>query len=171
MSKKKTNTAQDMIKYTSRDIGQEYIMKRRMVTAIVVAIIFAIALVVFIALYIDTSNKVQETYKRQYSLSIENVIYDIDSYNGAEGDKEFRYRRVVADMNSVASFAFLINDLETNDRRNTMNEFYTIFLKYPEQMQTKMDEAKQALTDINANLDKGYEEAQALIDSIDLKGY
>lgn len=168
---KKNKATQDMIKYTSRDIGQEYIMKRKMISAIVVAIIFALALVVFIALYIDTSNKVQETYKRQYSLCIENVLYDIDSYNGAEGDKEFRYRRIVADMNSVASFGFLIDDLETNDRRNTMNEFYTIFLKYPQQMQTKLDEARQALEDINANLDKGYEEAQALIDSIDLKGY
>ena len=72
-------------------------------------------------------------------------------------------------MNSVSSFAFLLNNFD--DEKRTMNEFYTIFLKYPEQMSTKLDEAYQALSDIHANLDKGYEEANELIASIDLKGY
>lgn len=168
---KKKDASKDMVKYTYRDNGQEFIMKRKMVTAIIVTIVFAIALAVFIALYIDETRKVQETYRRQYGLCIEKVLYDIDSYNGAEGDHEFRYRRIVADMNSVASFGFLIDDLEVSDHKKTINELYTAFLKYPVQMKDRLDDAKTALEDINSNLDKGYEEAQAIVDSIDLKGY
>ena len=168
---KKKETAKDLVNYTYRDNGQEFIMKRKMVTAIIVTILFAIALAVFIALYIDERAKVQETYKRQYGLCIEKVIYDIDSYTGAEGDHEFRYRRIVADMNSVASFAFLIDDLEIADRKIAVNELYTAFLKYPVQVKDKLEDAKAALEDINANLDKGYDEAAAIVESIDLKGY
>jgi len=168
---KKKETAKDLVNYTYRDNGQEFIMKRKMVTAIIVTILFAIALAVFIALYIDERAKVQETYKRQYGLCIEKVLYDIESYNGAEGDHEFRYRRIVADMNSVASFAFLIEDLEVTGQQKTVNELYTAFLKYPVQMKEKLGDAKTALEDINANLDKGYDEAAAIVESIDLKGY
>ena len=167
--KKNTNKTDEMLKYTYRDIGQEYIMQRKMIRAIVALIICLIALAVFIALYIDEKKRVQETYRTQYRSCIESVMYDIESYNNAEGDYEFRYRRIVADMNSVSSFAFLLDDFE--DEKKTMNEFYTIYLKYPEQMSTKMDEAYQALSDIYANLDKGYEEANELIESINLKGY
>ena len=72
-------------------------------------------------------------------------------------------------MSSVNSFAFLLEMPE--EHKKTINEFYTIYLKYPEQMSGKMEDAKTALEDINANLDKGYEEADELISSIDLKGY
>ena len=170
MSKdKKSNKRDEMFKYTSRDIGQEYIMKKKMIAAIILMIIAIIALAVFIALYIDETRKVQETYRIQYHKCIEIAIGDIDSYNNAEGDYEFRYRRITADMNSVSSFSFLLD--ETEEHKKTINELYTVFLKYPEQMSTKLDEARQALADIDANLDKGYEEADALIASIYLKGY
>ena len=167
--KKNTSKTDEMLKYTYRDIGQEYIMQRKMVRAIVALAITAIALAVFIALYIDETRRVQETYRAQYHKCIETVIADIESYDNAEGDYDFRYRRIVADMNSVSSFAFLIKDFD--EEKKTINELYTVFLKYPEQMSEKLDEAHQALSDIYANIDKGYEEADALIESIDLKGY
>ena len=47
---KKKETAKDLVQYTYRDNGQEFIMKRKMVSAIIVALLFAIALAVFIAL-------------------------------------------------------------------------------------------------------------------------
>ena len=166
---KKTDKREEMFKYTARDIGQEYIMKNKMIAAIVLMIIAVIALAVFIALYIDESRKVQETYRLQFHKCIELVIGDIDSYNNAEGDYEFRYRRITADMNSVSSFSFLLED--TEEHKKTINELYTVFLKYPEQMSKKLDEARQALEDIKANLDKGYEEADAIVASIELKGY
>ena len=105
----------------------------------------------------------------QYLKCVEIVISDIESYNNAEGDYDFRYRRIVADMNSVSSFAFLLKDFD--EEKITINELYTVFLKYPEQMSSKLDEAHQALSDIYANLDKGYDEANALVESIELKGY
>ncbi len=167
--KKNTNKVDEMFKYTYRDIGQEYIMQKKMIRAIIALVISLIALAVFVALYIDESRRVQETYRMQYLKCVEIVISDIESYNNAEGDYDFRYRRIVADMNSVSSFAFLLKDFD--EEKITINELYTVFLKYPEQMSSKLDEAHQALSDIYANLDKGYDEANALVESIELKGY
>lgn len=172
MSKEKKSTKQnkdDLYKYTTRDLGQEFIMKKKMIAAIFALLITLSALAVFIALYMDERKRVQQTYYEQYLKCVETTIQDIDSYNNAEGDLEFRYRRIVADMSSVNSFAFLIDDLGV-EHKKTINEFYTIYLKYPEQMSGKMEEARKALEDINANLDKGYDEADELIASIYLKG-
>ena len=74
-------------------------------------------------------------------------------------------------MNSVSSFAFLIDDFE--EEQKAINELYTVFLKYPDQMQEdeNLEAALQALKDIDVDLDKGYDEARELVDSIDLKGY
>ena len=72
----KANKADEMFKYTSRDLGQEYIMKKRMVAAIFALIIALAALAVFIALYIDALRRVQETYRTQYRKCIELVIYE-----------------------------------------------------------------------------------------------
>ena len=166
---KKKNPSKDTMKYSTNDLGQEFIMKRKMVAAIFALFVVLGVLAVFIALYIDAKNEIQQTYYIQYHKCLENTIADIDSYNNAEADLDFKYRRVVADMNSVNSFIFLMNVSE--EEKKTINEFYTAFLKYPEQMSEKMDEAKTALEDINANLDKGYDEADELIASIDLKGY
>ena len=170
---KQINQPDEIFKYTARDMGQEYIMKKKVIRAVVALIITLIALAVFIALYMDESRKVQETYRLQYSKCIETVIADIDSYQNAEADYEFRYRRIVADMNSVSSFVFLIEEKDFEDEKKTINELYSAFLKYPQQMQEKerLASARTALEDIYANLDKGYEEAAAVVASLDLKGY
>lgn len=166
---KKNKKSNDAITYSTSDLGQEFIMKRKMVAAIIFMVMAFAALAVFIGLYIDETKRAQETFYIQYHKCIETTIADIESYNNAEADFDFKYRRIVADMSSVNSFAFLLEMPE--EHKKTINEFYTIYLKYPEQMSDKMEDAKTALEDINANLDKGYEEADELISSIDLKGY
>lgn len=166
MSKKKS--VKEMIEYTSRDIGQEYLMKKKVVRAVIIAIITTIALAVFVALYIDERQKVQATYQKQYEIGLRAVIEDINSYQKAEGDLEFRYRRLVSDMNMAASFLFLLDGKE--DKKKNIQELYTVLLRYPEQSVTKLDDMKTAVDDILQGLDKGYDEAQKIVDSIDKKG-
>ncbi len=152
--------------------SQESLMKRRMISAIVLFAVTLVALLVFIGLYIDETKRTQEKYYIQYTANLSHVSEDIDSYLNAEGDKDFRYVRLISDMSSADSFAFLLNRL-SDDRKKTINEFHTCIMRYPEQMQTeeKLTEAKKAVDDILAELDQGYEEAQALVDSIDKHGH
>ena len=67
---KKKDEAQKMLEYTYRDSGQEYLMRQKMLRAIVIAIILGIALTVFIALYVAETKRVQETYRAQYNKSL-----------------------------------------------------------------------------------------------------
>ncbi len=150
-------------------MNQEKIMKRRMISAIVLFLITLVALLVFIALYVDEVSRVQETYRRQYRTGLIDVVEDIASYRNAEGDFDLRYRCIINDMSGANSFAFLIEDLD--DEKKTINEVNTCLIKYPEQMSGKLEELEKALSDILDGLDKGYEEAQALVDSINKKGY
>lgn len=150
-------------------LGQEELIKRRMVRAVTMFVITLIALIVFIGLYIDEKRRVQETYRAQYRQSLLHVSEDIGDYLNGESDYDMRYTRVTCDMCSANSFAFLIEDF--TEERKTVNSLYTCMLKYPEQMQTRLEELDQAVTDITADLDKGYEEAQALVDSIDKMGH
>ncbi len=166
MSKKKN--IKEMVEYTYRDIGQEYLMKKKVVRVVIIAIITTIALAVFVALYIDERQKVQATYKKQYEIGLRAVIEDINSYQKAEGDLEFRYRRLVSDMNMASSFLFLLDGKE--DNKKNIQELYTVLLRYPEQSVTKLDDMKVAIDDILQGLDKGYDEAQKIVDSIDKKG-
>ena len=71
-------------------------------------------------------------------------------------------------MNMAASFLFLLDGKE--DKKKNMQELYTVLLRYPEQSVTKLDDMKTAVDDILQGLDKGYDEAQKIVDSIDKKG-
>lgn len=144
-------------------------MKRRMISAIILFLITFVALLVFIALYMDEVKRVQETYKRQYRTGLDDVITDIESYKNAEGDLELRYMRIVSDMSGANAFVFLIEDLD--EEKKTMNEVSVCLIKYPEQMKEKLDELEIAVNDILDDLDKGYDEARALVDSINKQGY
>ena len=166
---KKPSDAKGMIEYTYRDMGQEYLMKRKTVRAVVIAILTALALVVFIALYVDECKIVRETYHEQYTIMLRQVLEDIDSYQNAEGDLEFRYRRLTADMNTEASFLFLLDEME--EEQKAIQELYTVVLRYPVQTAEGLEEIKTALNDILANLDKGYDEVRSFVDGIDKKGY
>ena len=68
----------------------------------------------------------------------------------------------------AGSYAFLIDDY--TQKQIVINEVSTCLIKYPEQMKTKLEELQKAVTDILADLDKGYDEAKAIYESIDLKG-
>jgi hypothetical protein len=144
-------------------------MKRKMIRAIVLFLLTLVALVVFIALYIDETKRVQETYRTQYMTNISHVIEDIDSYNNGGGDYTLRYMRIVNNMGSVSSFAFLINSID-DDKKIAINELNACVMKYPEQMKDKLDEMKTALSDIRDGLDKGYSEAAELVGSVDKMG-
>ena len=151
---------------------QEYIMKRKMVLAIIYSVITSVALAVFIGLYIDECNRVQETYRTQFNANLAHTIDSVESYQNAEGDLEARYRRILSDMSSADSFAFLLKNL-TEEQKIAVNELHTCLLKYPEQMQEpeRMEALRQTLVDLHENLDKGFDEAKALVDGIDKKGH
>lgn len=169
--KEKTNKeqVQKMIEYTYRDSGQEYLMRQKMLRAIVLAIVLAIALVVFIALYVAEKHKIQETYRTKYQKALIDVAADVDSYRNADGDFDLRYRMLIADMSTANSFAFLLEDF--TEQQKTVNGFYTVVIKYPQQTRARMDEIAAIFADLNANLDKGYTEMDEFVESIDLKGY
>ncbi len=149
-------------------MNQEKIMKRRMIRAIILFLITLVALIVFIALYVDETKRVQETYRRQYRTNLEKVSEDIESYKNGEGDHELRYMRIVSDMSAANSFAFLLDDFE--EKSIIVNELTTCIMKYPEQMKTKLDDMDKAVKDILDELDKGYDEAKAVVSSVDKKG-
>lgn len=149
-------------------MNQDKIMKRRMITAIVLLIITVVILVIFIALYVDETRKVQETYRRQYTTELRHVNEEIGIYLKSEGDLDFHYTRVVVYMANAGSYAFLIDNF--TEKQIIINEISTALIKYPKQMKTKLEELQTAVTDILAELDKGYDEAKALFESINLKG-
>ena len=149
-------------------MNQERIMKRRMISAIIISIITLIALLVFIGLYVDETRRVQETYRSQYKINLAHVKEDLDSYLDSEGDKDMRYVRLVSDMSSVNSFAFLINDF--TEEQKAINQINTALIKYPDQMRARLDELRDIIKDISQDLDKGYDKAFKLVESLNKKG-
>ena len=150
-------------------MNQEKLMKRRMIRALILFGITFLALLVFIALYIDETRRVQETYHRQYRTNLQKVSEDIQSYVNADGDFDLRYTRIVSDMSAANAFAFLMDIPER--QKQTVNEITTCLMKYPEQMREKLKELDTAVKDINADLDKGYDEADEIVGSVNKKGH
>ena len=150
-------------------MNQEKIMKKRMIRAIVLFILTFIALLVFIGLYIDETKRTQETYMKQYKANLGHVSEDIASYLDGEGDFDLRYTRIVSDMSSANSFAFLIKRFD--DEKVIINEVNTCVMKYPEQTKGKLAELKTSIDDILNDLDKGYTEADEFVKSFDKKGH
>ena len=144
-------------------------MKKRMIRAIILFSLTLIALLVFIALYVDETRRVQETYRTQYRTNLTKVLEDIESYQNSEGDFELRYARLISDMSAANAFKFLLNDYESQQK--TINEVHTCILKYPEQMKEKLPELETAVQDILADLDQGYTEAAELVKSVDKQGH
>ena len=151
---------------------QEKIMKRRMVIAIVLFVLTLIALLVMTGLYIDETRRVQETYRTQFVAHLDQASDSITSYLDAEGDYPLRYRRILGHISGADSFAFVMDGL-TEDQKRAVNELYSCLLKYPEQMQEteRMKAMQQAVDDMSDNLDKGFEEAAEVVESVDKKGF
>ncbi|WP_295153387.1 hypothetical protein [uncultured Ruminococcus sp.] len=143
-------------------------MKRRMISALILWLVTLIALLVFIGLYVDETRRVQETYRKQYSTELEHASKEMESFIENKGDLDLRYRRISSYLTCASSYAFLIDGFSRE--QIVINEVNTCLIKYPEQMSDKMTELKQAIDDINANLDKGYEEAEAVVESVDKLG-
>jgi len=143
-------------------------MKKRMWTAIIMFIITLIALLVFIGLYIDETRRVQRTYRKQYRTELRHVSGEIEGYLNTEGGYDTRYSMIIGYMSSAASYAFLIDDFDENQK--IINELNTCLIKYPEQMSERLPDVKKAIDDILDDLDKGYEEADTIVDEIYKKG-
>ena len=150
---------------------QETLIRQRLVSRTILLSIAVIALLVFIGLYADEKRHIQESYQNRYEANLELVQEDILSYLDAEADHDMRYTRLLMDMSTAKEFAFLINDF--SDKQIIVNGMYTILLKYPEQMQEeeRMKDMYTAVGDILRHIDKGYEEAQALVNDVDKLGH
>ena len=149
-------------------MNQEKIMKRRMVSAIILFIITLIALLIFIGLYVDERHRVQKTYRDQYMTEMRHVSGEIEGYLNTEGGYDTRYSMLIGYSNA-ASYAFLLDDF--SDKQKIINEVSTALIMYPEQMSGKLTDLKQAVDDILDNLDKGYDEAAEIVASLDKKGH
>lgn len=55
-----------------------------------------------------------------------------------------RYNMILSDMGSARSLVFLIDDY--TDEQKAINELHYCFVKYPEQMQGKLEDVKKHLT-------------------------
>ncbi len=150
-------------------MNQEKIMKRRMVSAIILFIITLIALLVFIGLYIDETRRVQRTYRAQYMTEMKHVSGEIEGYMNTEGGYDTRYSMIIGYMSNAASYAFLMKDF--TEEQKIINEVSTALILYPEQMSEKLEELKTAVDDILDNLDKGYDEAAEIVASLNKKGH
>ena len=145
-------------------------MKRKMITAIIWSIILLIALIVFIGLFVDKTKENQQRYKDQYLRSMSDAADEIDVYLKTKIDYEMHYNMVLSDLGAARSFIFLVEDGEWTDRQKTVNELHYCLVKYPDQMKNKLEDVSSALKDVYDNLDKGYDEMNAIVDSVDKMG-
>lgn len=149
-------------------MNQEKIMKGKLVTTIILLIATVIALIVFIALYVDETRKTERNYRAHYRAEMQHLSGEIEGYLNTEGGYDTRYNMIIGYSSCAASYAFLMNDFE--EQQKAVNELYTCFVKYPEQMSEKLEDVKTAVDHILDDLDKGYDELREIIDSIDKKG-
>lgn len=139
-----------------------------MVCAIVMFFAALAAAAVMLFLYIDKAKEVQETYKSKYQQNLEYTVEEIEEYLSTGKDFNLHYNMVVSDLGAARNMVFLIDDY--TDEQKTINELHYCYVKYPEQMKDKLEDTKNALSDILDNLDKGYTEADEIVDSIDKLG-
>lgn len=150
---------------------QEDIMKRRMHLAIIFAIVSIIGMLVFVALYLDETKRVQNKYREQFVAALNHTSESLDSYLKADADYDFRYRNIISNMSSADSFCFLLDNL-SREQKVKVNELCTALIKYPEQMRKKerLSACKVAVDDLAQNLDKGFEEAEKITAGLDKLG-
>ena len=149
-------------------MNQEKIMKAKMLTAIFIALAAVIAAFIFAGLYSDEKTKTRLAYITQYEENISKAADELDKYLKKQTDYDIHYSMVLSDLGAARSLVFLIDGY--TDKQKTINELHYCFVKYPEQMSGKLEEASKALHDISDHLDKGYEEAQEIVDSINKLG-
>lgn len=149
-------------------MNQERIMKAKMVTAIFISIAAIVAAFVFAGLYFDQCRMNRLEYINQYEKNILLAAEEIDKYNEKQTDYDLHYNMALSDLGAARSIIFLIDDY--TEKQKIINELHYCFVKYPNQMREKLDESAEALHDIADHLDKGYDEAKHIVDSINKKG-
>lgn len=149
-------------------MNQEKIMKAKMVTAIFIAIAAIFAIFVFAGLYFDQQQKNRLSYIEQFENNLSLAAGEIDTYCEKKTDYDLHYSMLLSDLGAARAMIFMVDDY--TEKQKIINELHFCFVKYPEQMRDKLEEASTAMHDIADHLDKGYEEAQALIDSVDKLG-
>ncbi|MGN0114618.1 MAG: hypothetical protein ACI396_04785 [Acutalibacteraceae bacterium] len=150
-------------------MNQEKIMKAKMIAAIVLSIVAIVAMCVFIALYRDESAKIQRTYREKYMENLTYACEEIDTYLETKIDYDLHYNMIISDVGAARTLVFLMEDY-SEEKKKTMNTFHYCLVKYPDQMKNKLKESRTAMDDVTANLDKGYDELNEIIDSIDRLG-
>lgn len=149
-------------------MNQEKIMKRKMISAIIWSIILLIALLVFIGLYVDKSREIQATYKKQYMSNLADASEELDTYFDRKIDYDMHYNMLISNMGAARSFVFLLDDY--TEQQKAINELHYCLVKYPKQMKTRLEDVNKGLKDITDNLDKGYDEIRAVVDSVNKMG-
>lgn len=149
-------------------MNQEKIMKAKMVTAIFIALAAVVAVFVFAGLYFDQRRINRLEYIDQYENNILLAAQEIDKYNEKQTDYDLHYNMVLSDLGAARSIVFLIDDY--TEKQKIINELHYCFVKYPNQMREKLDDSSKALHDIADHLDKGYDEAKEIVDSINKLG-
>lgn len=148
---------------------QEKIMKRKLVTTIVIMFIVVIALFVFIALYVDEVRKTEETFKKHYKLCVSSASENIDLYFSKGTDLDMRYNMIMSDVAAARTIVFLIKDY--TEEQKAMNELHSCFVKYPDQTAEKLEEIGDALDMVTSGEENCYDRLNEIIDSYDKKGY
>ena len=149
-------------------MNQEKIMKAKMVTAIFIALAAVVAVFVFAGLYFDQRRMNRLEYIDQYENNILLAAEEIDKYNEKQTDYDLHYNMVLSDLGAARSIVFLIDDY--TEKQKIINELHYCFVKYPNQLREKLDDCSKALHDIADHLDKGYDEAKEIVDSINKLG-
>ena len=157
-----------MRKEVRAQMNQEKIMKAKMVTAIFIAILSLIAIFIFAGLYFDQRQANRLQHIDEYEKSIGQAADELDIYIEKRTDYDLHYNMVLSDLGAARAMIFLVDDY--TEKQKMINEIHFCFVKYPEQMKEKLEESAQAFHDIADHLDKGYDEVQAIIDSIDKLG-
>lgn len=150
-------------------MNQERIMKVKMLASMILSLFTVIALCVFIALYFDLKAKTRQTYIEKYMENLTYACEEIDTYLDTKTDLELHYNMILSDVGAARTLIFLIDDYN-EEKQKTINTFHYCLVKYPDQMKEKLEESRTAMDDITANLDKGYDELEEIIESVDKLG-
>ena len=150
-------------------MNQDKIMKRKMMIAIIVCILSLIGLFVFAGLYSNEKKNTQRTYYNIYIKNMEEACDEVSTYLQNGKDLEMHYNVLLSDVGTARNMIFELENI-SEEKQKQVNTFYYCLVKYPTQMQARLDEIYTALDDVSANLDKGYDELAQITDSLDLLG-
>lgn len=140
-----------------------------MIVSIIFSFFTMIAMCTFITLYINETKNTQRTFYQKYMDSLTYAHEEINIYLQTKKDLDMHYNMLLSDVGTARTLVFLLNDF-SEEKQKTINTFHYCLVKYPEQMKDKLEESEIAIDDITANLDKGYDELELIIQSIDMLG-